>query len=112
MRYRNWDVLLFPVGSKVPVQEFKTQCFVIKDKDAPFLHTAHLGSHAYQKPLMFNQLPVLSTFIPRLPHDSPFQISVLSWETPRPSIQFETNMGPEDAVIFEARVYIDGAFAS
>jgi hypothetical protein len=31
MRYENWDILLFPDGSKVPVQEFKTQCFVTKD---------------------------------------------------------------------------------
>lgn len=31
MRYENWDVLLFPETSKVPLQEFKTQCFVTKD---------------------------------------------------------------------------------
>lgn len=32
MRYENWDVLLFPENSKIPVQEFKTQCFVTKDR--------------------------------------------------------------------------------
>lgn len=32
MRYENWDVLLFPENSKVPIQEFKTQCFVTKDE--------------------------------------------------------------------------------
>jgi hypothetical protein len=31
MRYENWDVLLFPAGSKVPLQEFKTQCFATRD---------------------------------------------------------------------------------
>ena len=31
MRYMNWDVLLFPDGSKVPLQEFKTGCFVTQD---------------------------------------------------------------------------------
>jgi hypothetical protein len=32
MRYENWDVLLFPEDSKIPLQEFKTQCFVIDDQ--------------------------------------------------------------------------------
>ncbi|GAT19034.1 similar to An12g00400 [Aspergillus luchuensis] len=32
MRYEDWDVILFPESSKVPIQEFKTQCFVTKDK--------------------------------------------------------------------------------
>ncbi|KAJ5341875.1 hypothetical protein N7541_010999 [Penicillium brevicompactum] len=112
MRYRNWDVLLFPGGGRIPVSEFKTQCFVTKDHDSPFLQTPHLGPQRYQGPLIFNQLPVLSTFIPSLPPDSPFQISVHSWETPRPSVQFETNMGPEDTLMFEVRVYIDGIFSS
>lgn len=31
MRYTNWDVLLFPEGSKVPLQEFKTGCYVTED---------------------------------------------------------------------------------
>lgn len=112
MRYRNWDVLLFPAGSKVPIQEFKTQCFVTKDKDAPFLHAVHLGPRLYHEQGFFNQLPVLTTFIPSLPPDSPFQVSIHSWDTPHASIQIETNMGPEDTVLFEARVYIDGVFSA
>jgi hypothetical protein len=31
MRYQHWDVLVFPERSKVPLQEFKTQCLVTKD---------------------------------------------------------------------------------
>ena len=31
MRYEDWDVLLFPQGSKVPMKEFKTNCHVIQD---------------------------------------------------------------------------------
>jgi hypothetical protein len=31
MRYQNWDVLLFPDLSKIPLQEFKTSCSVIQD---------------------------------------------------------------------------------
>jgi hypothetical protein len=112
MRYRHWDVLLFPVGSKIPVQEFKTQCFVTRDKDAPFLHAVHLGPHAFHEPGVFNQLPTLTTFVPSLSPESPFQVSIHSWEIPRPSIQIETNMGPEDTVLFEARIYIDGIFSA
>ena len=28
MRYNDWDVILFPRDSHVPIQEFKTACFV------------------------------------------------------------------------------------
>ncbi|KAJ5807547.1 hypothetical protein N7447_011003 [Penicillium robsamsonii] len=114
MRYRNWDVLLFPGGSKVPIQEFKTQCFVTKDKDSPYLHNAvFLGPHAHlPEQGTFNQLPVLTTFIPSLPRDSPFQVSVHSWEKPRPSIQIESNMEPEDVLLCEVRLFIDGVFVA
>lgn len=33
MRYLNWDVLLFPAGSKVPMQEYKTGCYVVQDPE-------------------------------------------------------------------------------
>lgn len=114
MRYRNWDVLLFPEGSKVPIQEFKTQCFVTKDKDSPYLHNAvFLGHHTHHPEQgVFNQLPVLTTFIPSLPKDSPFQVSVHSWERPHPSVQIESNMEPEDVLLFEVRIFIDGVFAA
>ncbi|CAI7651708.1 unnamed protein product [Penicillium discolor] len=114
MRYRNWDVLLFPEGSKVPIQEFKTQCFVTKDKDSPYIHSGvFLGHHAHHPEQgVFNQLPVLTTFIPSLLKDSPFQVSVHSWEKPRPSVQIESNMEPEDVLLFEVRIFIDGVFAA
>ncbi|KAJ5355742.1 hypothetical protein N7517_010351 [Penicillium concentricum] len=114
MRYRNWDVLLFPGGSKVPIQEFKTQCFVTKDKHSPYLHNAaFLGPHTHlPEQGAFNQLPVLTTFIPSLPRDSPFQVSVHSWEKPRPSMQIESNMEPEDVLLFEVRLFIDGVFVT
>ncbi|KAJ5457563.1 hypothetical protein N7475_008951 [Penicillium sp. IBT 31633x] len=114
MRYRNWDVLLFPGGSKVPIQEFKTQCFVTKDRDSPYLHNpVYFGPHAHRPEQgQFNQLPVLTTFIPSMPKDSPFQVSIHSWEKPRPSVQIESNMEPEDVLLFEARIFVDGIFVS
>ena len=32
MRYDDWDVILFPKESHVPIQEFKTACYVAPDK--------------------------------------------------------------------------------
>lgn len=31
MRYEDWDVLLFPYGSKIPFQEFKVNCYAVHD---------------------------------------------------------------------------------
>jgi hypothetical protein len=32
MRYQNWDVLLFPGNSRIPIQEFNTACHVVADQ--------------------------------------------------------------------------------
>lgn len=32
MRYENWDVLLFPEDSNIPIQEFKTECSVTQGR--------------------------------------------------------------------------------
>ncbi|KAJ5558087.1 hypothetical protein N7535_009574 [Penicillium sp. DV-2018c] len=114
MRYRNWDVLLFPGGSgpKVPIQEFRTGCFVTKERDSPFLRNpAYIDTHQRQPELMpFNQLPTLATFIQSLEKDAPFQVSIHSWEKPRPSARMEANMEPDDVLLFEARIFVDGTF--
>ncbi|KAG0651171.1 hypothetical protein D0Z07_2358 [Hyphodiscus hymeniophilus] len=57
MRYQNWDVLVFPDESKVPIQEFKTSCHVIDD-------------------------PVVTSFIPSLSAGAVFRISIHSWHEP------------------------------
>jgi hypothetical protein len=31
MRYDNWDVILFPKDSHVPIQEFKTACYNVQN---------------------------------------------------------------------------------
>lgn len=41
MRYTNWDVLLFPEGSKTPLQEFKTSCYVTDDPGNDFFFFAN-----------------------------------------------------------------------
>ncbi|KAL5339293.1 hypothetical protein BJX70DRAFT_161806 [Aspergillus crustosus] len=109
MRYENWDVLLFPASSKVPIQEFKTQCFVTRDRDSPYLHNpAFFGPAAYY-PQHGNlgQLPVLTTFIPSLPANSPFRVSIHSWEQPQASRLMESLLQPDDTSLFEVRIFVD-----
>ncbi|KAL3465136.1 hypothetical protein BJX64DRAFT_297535 [Aspergillus heterothallicus] len=111
MRYENWDVLLFPANSKVPVQEFKTQCFVTRDRDSPYLHNpAFAGSAAYYQPPHgnFGQLPVLTTFIPSLPSNSQFRVSIHTWEQPHSSRLMDTLLQPDDTALFEVRIFVDG----
>lgn len=65
-------------------------------------------SSYYQAQRNLAQLPVLTTFISSLPYNSAFRVSVHSWERPRPSRMMESLMQPEDSVLFEVRVFIDG----
>ncbi|KAI5279113.1 hypothetical protein KEM52_004512 [Ascosphaera acerosa] len=115
MRYEDWDVIIFPEGSKVPIQEFKTQCFVTKDAPG----AAYLQTHPYLHPSAFHmptpvshaslgQTPCLTTFIPGLEAGSAFRASVHNWTKPRPSRMTEGLMRPDDTVLFEVRVFIDG----
>ncbi|RHZ53368.1 uncharacterized protein CDV56_103294 [Aspergillus thermomutatus] len=115
MRYENWDVLLFPESSKVPIQEFKTQCFVTQEEvETPYINSAAIvnpGSYFMPRASVV-QLPVLTTFIPSLPQNTPFRVSVHSWEKPRPSLLMESLMQPDDALLFEIRIFIDGLCVS
>ncbi|KAI9372031.1 hypothetical protein BJX61DRAFT_553270 [Aspergillus egyptiacus] len=110
MRYENWDVLLFPAGSKTPIQEFKTQCFVTRDRDSPYLHNptfvapaAFCASHGN-----LGKLPVLTTFVPSLPQNSAFRVSIHSWEQPHTSPFMENLLQPDDISLFEVRIFVDG----
>ncbi|GFG16845.1 hypothetical protein IFM61392_09722 [Aspergillus lentulus] len=111
MRYENWDVLLFPESSKVPIQEFRTQCFVTQEEvETPYINSAAIvnpGSYFMPRASVV-QLPVLTTFIPSLPQNTPFRVSVHSWDKPRPSLLMESLMQPDDALLFEIRIFIDG----
>ncbi|KAJ5935719.1 hypothetical protein N7466_005266 [Penicillium verhagenii] len=111
MRYENWDVLLFPEHRNVPIQEFKTQCFVTRDTNSPYLHfSTAMGPPSYYPTIQGNigQVPVLTSFIPSMPKDSGFRVSVHSWEKPRPSRFMEKLMQAGDVLVFEARIFVDG----
>ncbi|EPE27714.1 hypothetical protein GLAREA_04505 [Glarea lozoyensis ATCC 20868] len=99
MRYQNWDVLVFPDQSKIPLQEFKTACQVIQDPE----------SHSSQtNPLL---LPTVTSFIPALPAGANFRVSIHSWHNPDISRYIQTLKKSTDNVVFEARVFVDGRIA-
>ncbi|KAF2450690.1 hypothetical protein P171DRAFT_516518 [Karstenula rhodostoma CBS 690.94] len=60
MRYDNWDVILFPKDSAVPIQEFRTAFYSTQDEHG-------------------RQLPTLTCYIASLPAAAPFRISIHSW---------------------------------
>ncbi|KAI1338668.1 hypothetical protein F5Y15DRAFT_424935 [Xylariaceae sp. FL0016] len=95
MRFENWDVLLFPKDSKVPMKEFKTNCHVVHDTEFAYTH----GSYG---------LPTMTCFMPGLSPGTPFNISLHCWKGPEIS-QFTRNYSKHPELVkFEARVLIDG----
>jgi hypothetical protein len=126
MRYQNWDVLLFPELSKIPLQEFKTSCSVIQDPGS-WRHTTiirlsryllenwimvlteDIECHTLQiNPLL---LPTGTSFIPSLPTGAAFRASIHCWQNPVVSRYIQNLKKPSDNVIFEARLFIDGRMA-
>ncbi|KAI1437652.1 hypothetical protein GGR50DRAFT_52416 [Xylaria sp. CBS 124048] len=95
MRFEEWDVLLFPKDSKVPMKEFKTNCHVVHDTEFAYTN----GSFG---------LPTMTCFMPGLPPGTPFNISLHSWKTPDIS-QYTRNYSKHPELVkLEARVLIDG----
>ncbi|OCK95300.1 uncharacterized protein K441DRAFT_556078 [Cenococcum geophilum 1.58] len=89
MRYEYWDVILFPAESHIPIQEFRTACYVSQAQDG-------------------RRLPILTCFVRSLSPLSPFRISVHSWTKPTPSSYVESKRKPEQRVVYTIRVIIDG----
>ncbi|USP79223.1 mrna binding post-transcriptional regulator [Curvularia clavata] len=88
MRYDDWDVILFPRDSHVPIQEFKTACFV--------------SQADYGRPL-----PTLTCFINSLPPSTPFRISLHSWRTVlKASALLESQRKGNQKIVFMVQVVI------
>ncbi|KAI0008832.1 hypothetical protein F4779DRAFT_585435 [Xylariaceae sp. FL0662B] len=99
MRYEDWDVLLFPKDSKIPMKEFKSNCHVVHDTEFAYTH----GSFG---------LPTMTCFMPGLSPGTEFNISLHCWKTPEIS-QFTRNYSKHPELVkFEARVLIDGRLVS
>ncbi|KAF2868672.1 hypothetical protein BDV95DRAFT_499738 [Massariosphaeria phaeospora] len=91
MRYDNWDVILFPRDSHIPIQEFRTSCYVAQNEYG-------------------HQLPTLTCFIASLPAAAPFRISLHSWAIKaRPSALIESRRKAGQRVVYTLQVIVDGA---
>ncbi|KAF5851624.1 hypothetical protein GGP41_004428 [Bipolaris sorokiniana] len=91
MRYNDWDVILFPRDSHVPIQEFKTACFVSQ---------VEYG----------RQLPTLTCFITSLPPSTPFRISLHSWRTTlKASALLESRRKGNQKIVFAVQVIVGEA---
>ncbi|EUC45801.1 hypothetical protein COCMIDRAFT_94496 [Bipolaris oryzae ATCC 44560] len=91
MRYDDWDVILFPRDSHVPIQEFKTACFVSQ---------VDYG----------RQLPTLTCFITSLPPSTPFRISLHSWRTTlKASALLESQRKGNQKIVFAVQVIVGEA---
>jgi hypothetical protein len=123
MRYQNWDVLLFPADSKIPIQEFDTKCYALEQSEcsptprclvqeltttdgrASSLQAIDGDRNSYES---MTVLPTLTCFVASLDRGSSFRVSIHSWEKPKPSNLLLSYKTPEEVVLFEAKVYIDG----
>ena len=132
MRYMNWDVLLFPDGSKTPLQEFKTNCFVTQDPgnhlsshtltSQDFLLTAQIDPTSYHDVIQDGlsgthttpprYLPTVASFVPSISLGAPFKVSVHSWDPPVANPNTLALAGDGDKILFEARVTIDGIYVA
>ncbi|MCJ1436825.1 hypothetical protein MMC27_006207 [Xylographa pallens] len=110
MRYLNWDVLLFPAGSKVPMQEFKTGCYVVQDSEflsSDTLATISGPNHVYEH-VSSPQVPIVACFLANQTDGNPFRVSLHSWEPPNPSQALQVVTQHGKTICYEARVFIDG----
>ncbi|KAL9121389.1 MAG: hypothetical protein Q9187_002053 [Circinaria calcarea] len=126
MRYIHWDVLLLQEGSKVPTQEFKTNCYAVQDteffspdntngmrilfrgEERMLKETLPKASNDTFENVLPRQIPTVTCFVANLPEGTPFRISLHSWETPTvssASVQSAAQFGSH--VTFEARVLVD-----
>ena len=119
MRFENWDILLFPRGSKTPIQEFKTTCNVVHDGGtvqfaaitplwlrSAFSETDRLTEFLHSHGSV--GLPTVCCFVPSLAHGAPFQVSIHSWSEAIVSQYAKSYSKFPDTVKFEARLFIDG----
>lgn len=50
MRYDNWDIILFPEDSNIPIPEYKTACYFSRDEGEPTGLTAY-ATHTHTEEL-------------------------------------------------------------
>lgn len=91
MRFQDWDVLLFPYGSHVPIREFRTGCFAQQDGLAA--------------------TPLMTCFVPSLHDGAPFQISLHSWNKPTSILGPNAGYATGTHYVWRIKIAVDGHVA-
>lgn len=117
MRYEDWDVLLFTGDSPGPVKEFRVACHVTHDVGEcieMLLRPDFQACGADSTSIEFSHthgsfgLPTMTGFVPSVPANTHFYISIHSWRNPHVS-QFTRNYSKHTELVqFEARIFVDG----
>ncbi|KAH7138509.1 hypothetical protein B0J11DRAFT_587874 [Dendryphion nanum] len=90
MRYENWDVIIFPRDSHIPVQEFRTACYATQNEHGRPVH-------------------MLTCYITSLPPMTPFRISIHSWaDHEKPTTLIESLRKASQRVVYAIQVFVDG----
>ncbi|KAF2017707.1 hypothetical protein BU24DRAFT_156661 [Aaosphaeria arxii CBS 175.79] len=90
MRFEDWDIILFPQDSHIPIQEFNTASFITNSSSNHHLH-------------------IVTCYIASLLPSSPFRISLHSWaRQPKPSDITGSKRKRQHQTLYEIRVIIDG----
>ncbi|CRG91532.1 putative RNA-binding protein C23E6,01c [Talaromyces islandicus] len=101
---RKYRFRSFALNAVLPVTRAGNSC----NTDSPYLlNTSFINPQHFFNQKWLGQLPILTSFIPSLPQQSPFRVSIHSWEKPCPSRVVESLMHPDDCVLFEVRIYMD-----
>jgi len=109
MRYENWDVIVFPRDSHIPIQEFKTTCYVSQDECMPPCFSLSILAADFLQLLDGLQLPTLTCYIASLPPSVPFRVSVHLWSLrAKPSAVLESRRKPNQRVVYTIQVSVDG----
>ncbi|EXJ85498.1 2-isopropylmalate synthase [Capronia coronata CBS 617.96] len=111
MRYQNWDVLMFPGSSRVPIQEFDTKCYGLEQNPgfSTVLPAIDTDRNSFES---MTVVPVLTSFVASLERGAAFRVSIHCWDKPKPSNLLLNYKTPDESVLFRARVYIDGVLAA
>ncbi|KAI4254136.1 MAG: hypothetical protein LQ352_003271 [Teloschistes flavicans] len=62
-------------------------------------------------PVAQRQIPVVTCFVPHLSRGLQFRVSLHSWYEPPVSRGTQATTSPNDSILFEARVFLDGMYA-
>jgi hypothetical protein len=81
------------------------QCSILMLLDARISSRRHPEANNFESPTL---VPVLTSFVPSLEPGAPLRVSIHSWEKPKPSSILLNYKEPEEVILFEAKVYIDG----